>query len=304
MHRKLILGAAVACASLVMAAPAGAVPFQLTFDHMVMDTPATPNVQVVSPKGQPLTIVADVNPSTGQFTVQPSDWHFPVYTMSQPVPGTVDIELKSPASGQWDPTSGTLIFNADFLAKITVQGYGDCTKDTGPLSLSTSTTVPLAGVKFPATTTGVVTGNGAFGAGWSSLAAGTGTACSVVDPAVQGKGGLWISRGISPVPPSVSLKASAPKSVKAGSKATIKVKVSVSGADDKNPIRVCLAAPKGLSPKSSCTTIKSGLAEGKSKTVSFKVKTSKKKTGKFTLKVKASGTGVKTVTKKVTLKVK
>jgi len=307
VHRKLILGATIACAFLAAAAPAGATIVPLTFDHMVLDTPATPKMQVVTPKTQPLTVNADVNFTNGTFTVQPSDWHFPVYTMTQPVPGTVDIELKGPASGAFDPSTGNLTFNADFLATINVQGYGECTKDTGPLTLSTTTTEPIAGHPFPATATGAQSGDGAFGAGWTSLAPGTGPACAtLVDPAVQGKGGIWISRGISPVPPKLSMKVTTPKKVKAGSKATVKVTVSESGADQTSPIKVCLADPKPLSPRMSCTTLKTGLAEGKSKTITFKVKTAKKKAGKYTLKATATidnSTGVAVLQKKATLKV-
>ena len=304
MNRKFIIAGIVAGACLGAAAPAGAVPVSLQFDHVVLDTPATPKAQVVKPGGQPLVVQSDVDPSTGNFTVQPSGFTMPAYTFTSPAPGSATVSLKSPATGNVNFATGALTLNADLIATITIQGYGSCTKDTGPLTLSTATTAPLPGQNFPAGATGVATGNGAFGAGWSTLAPGTGAACSLIDGATAGKGGFWISRGISPVPATLGLSTGKLKANKPGSTSSVKVSVTAKGNNDTSPVKVCLVAAKGLSPKSKCQTI-SSLTMGKAKTLTFKVKSAKKdKKGNYALKLTASGTGVATVRKTLKLAVK
>ena len=304
MNRKFIIAGIVAGACLGAAGPAGATTVPLQFNHVVLDTPATPNAQIVTPSTQPLTVNADVNLSTGQFTVQPSDFTMPAYNFTSPAPGSATISLKNPASGQVFP-DGSLTLNADLLATINIQGYGSCTKDTGPITLSTSTTQPLQGVKFaPAGPTAVATGTGAFGYGWSTLAPGTGPACSLIDGATAGKGGFWVSRNISPVPPALALSTSKLKENKPGTTTAMKVTVKVKNNNDANPVKVCLVAAKGLSPKSKCQTI-SSLTMGKNTTLTFKVKSAKTdKKGKYALKLTASGKGVTTVRKTVKLQVK
>ncbi|HTU30464.1 MAG TPA: hypothetical protein VMF07_13860 [Solirubrobacteraceae bacterium] len=306
MHRKLIVAAAVLAVSLTAAASASAqtTPVPLSFNHFVLDTPATPYAQVVSPSTQPLTITADVDMSTGQFTVQPSDFSAPTDHFTQPLPGSVTIALASPATGQVDPTTGAVTLDADFTATVTLNGDGSCVKTTGPLTLSTAATTPLPGTAFPAGTTGVVTGTGAFGAGWSTLAPGTGTACGLVDPATAGKGGIWISRNISPatalasITPKLSVKAPKRSTVKRGKVAKVKVTLANTGASDTKSVKVCLAAKKPLSPTRSCKTVKKP-AKGSKHTMTFKVKTKKAKVRSYKLKLTATGLKAKTVTLKI-----
>jgi hypothetical protein len=305
VNRKFLIGSAVACVCLGATASAGAatIPVPLSFNHVVLDTPSTHNAQIVTPSTQPLTVTAEVDTMTGDFTVQPSGFSMPSYSFSSPVPGTVTVALKQPATGNVNFVTGAVTMNADLLANIAIESYGSCQKDTGPLTLSTSTTQPLPGQNFPAGTTGVASGPGAFGAGWSSLAPGTGQACSVVDPAVQGKGGFWVSRDISPVPPAVAAAAKAPKRTKPGKTAKVTVTVRDTGGADANPIKACLTDPRPLSPKTSCQTVKS-LAQGASKTLTFKVRTNKKKKGRYALKLRVTGKGISSVSKKVTLVVR
>ena len=311
MNRKFIIAGIVAGACLGAAGPAAAqtITVPLQFDHVVLDTPATPNAQIVKPGGQPLVVQAQVDPSNGQFTVQPSGFSMPAYSFTSPAPGTATISLKNPATGTADFANGALIMNADLLATINIQGYGSCTKDTGPITLSTSTTAPLPGQNFPAGANGITTGNGAFGYGWSNLAPGTGPACSLIDGATAGKGGFWVSRGISPVPPALGLGYGKLKPSKRGSTTVVKVTVKGKGNNDANPVKVCLVAAnkKALSVKTKCQTV-SSLALGQSKTFSFRVKSNKKDlTGKkhgYTVKATASGKGVATVTKSTKLVLK
>lgn len=305
MNRKFLIGSAVACVCLGATASAGAatttVPLQ--FDHVVLDTPATPKAQLVTPSTQPLVVAVNVDPTTGDFTVDPSGFTMPTYTFSSPVPGSVAISLKQPATGNVNFNTGAVTMNADLVANITITGEGSCQKDTGPLTLSTATTQPLPGKNFPAGATGVAGGAGAFGAGWTSLAPGTGPACGVVDGATNGQGGFWVSRHISPVPPAVTASAKAPKRTKPGKTAKVTVTVKNTGGDDSNPVKACLADPKPLSPRSQCQTVRS-LAQGASKTLTFKVRTNKHKKGRYALKLKVTGTGIRSVSKKVTLVVR
>lgn len=308
LHRKLVVGGIVAAACMGVAAPAGAAttPVPLTFNHAVIDAPTIGAAQIVTPSTQPLTITADVDTTTGQFTVQPSDFSAPTYNFSSPVPGSLTLTLKSPASGQFDPTTGAVVMNADFLANISING-GSCVKDTGALQLSTSTTKPFPGQTFGPGATSIVTNNGAFGAGWSTLAPGTGSACSLVDPAVQGAGGIWISRGIAPttptpvVAPKLSLSVGKIKTVKAGKFTSVSVKVTDKGGADSKPVKVCLTAKKPVSPKSACKTISSFKA-GASKTEKFSVKSTAHKAGSYKVTFAASGKGVTTVKKTVKVK--
>ena len=306
MNRKFIIAGIVAGACLGAAGPAGAITVPLQFNHVVLDTPGTGKAQIVTPSTQPLTVNANVDPSTGNFTVQPSDFTLPTYNFSKPAPGSSTISLKNPATGNVNFATGAVTMNADMIANITIQGLGSCTKDTGPLTLSTATTQPIPGQNFPAGATGVATGTGAFGAGWSTLAPGTGSGCSVIDSAVDGPGGFWVSRNISPVPATLGLSYGKLKVNKPGSVSVVKVTVTAKGNNATNPVKVCLAAPnrKALSVKTRCQTVKT-LAMGKSKTFSFRVKSNKKdKKGKYLLKATSSSKTLKTVTKSTKLAVK
>jgi hypothetical protein len=298
LPRKLIATAIASAAALVAAAPASATIVPLTYDHVVLDTPATPNGEVVSSSTPPLKVNADVNLATGDFTVQPPDFDFPEYSFSTPVNGTIDIFLHEPATGKVNFGTGQLAFTGIFDAKITVTGVGDCTKTVGPITLTTETQEPLPGTPFPPGASGPVSGPGAFGAGWETLNPGTGPGCGIIDSFTTGKGGIWISRGIDPKTytapgaPELSLSAKKPKAVKAGRKRIVRAVVSNTGEGDATKVKVCLRTQKGLSPRNRCRNVGT-LAAGKSKTVKIKVKSHKGKTGRFNLKWKATAAGIK-----------
>jgi hypothetical protein len=298
LPRKLIAAAATAAAALVAAAPAGAAPVALDFDHVVLDTQATPNAEVVSPSTDPLKVNADVDLATGDFTVQPADFDFPEYSFSTPVQGTIDIFLHEPASGHADFATGKLAFTGTFDAKVTVNGIGDCTKTVGPTTLTTETTNPLPGQPFPPGPTGPASGNGAFGVGWDSLDPGTGPGCGLIDSFTSGEGGIWISRGIDPSTygnsgaAKLALALRKPQAIEAGRKATVRARVRNTGDDAARSVKVCLRAPKPLSPRRHCRGI-GRLGAGKAKRVAFKVKSKRRRPGTFTLRGKATGKGIK-----------
>ncbi len=303
MHRKLAIGGAVLVAMLAFAGRAFAdttTPVQLTFDHMVLVTPDL-TAQVVSPTTQPLTVTADVDTTTGAFTIAQSDFSAPTYSFTSPVAGTAQVALAAPATGQLDPTTGAVEITGNFQSTITITGEGSCVVDTGTITLSTATTKPYPGQDFPAGETGAITGDGAFGTGWSTLPPGTGSACTLVNPAVDGTGGIWISRGISPTTttttaPKLKLTVAKPKSIKAGKSASVSATLSNTGGADTSSVKVCLAAKK-LSPASSCKTVKNPAAGAIDK-LTFKVKA--KKAGSYKLTVSATGLSSKSVTLKVT----
>jgi len=310
MQRRILIGGLAACVCLAAALPATAgaqstVPVTLNFNHLVINTSVTPDAQIVSTMTQPATVDANVDTSTGQFTVPTSGFTAPTYNFTSPTAGSLTLTLASPASGTVDPTTGALTLTADFLADITTANYGSCDQPTGTITLSTSGTTPFPGHLFPTGDTGFVTGAGAFGGGWSSLPTGTGSGCSIIDSFIQNQpGGIWISRDISPVaavPAKLALTPSKVKSVKAGKKATVKVIVANSGGSaTTSSVKVCLSVPKPLKG-SKCESIKS-LASRQTKTLSFSV-TTNEKTGSYKLTLTASSKGVSTAKKNVTLKV-
>jgi hypothetical protein len=298
LHRNLIATAIATGAALVAAAPAVADPVALDFDHVVLDTEATPNGEVVSPSTDPLRVKADVDLATGDLTVQPDDFDFPEYSFSTPVQGTIDIFLHGPASGHADFATGRLSFTGTFDAKVTVNGIGDCTKTVGPTTLTTETAKPLPGQPFPPGPTGPSSGRGAFGVGWKTLEPGTGPGCGLIDAFTSGEGGIWVSRGIdprayaNPGAPKLALKLRRPRPVKPGRRATVRARVSNSGKGAAASVRVCLRAPRPLSPRHRCRSV-GRLGAGKSHRVTFKVKTRKRRPGTFKLHGRATGKGIR-----------
>ena len=310
-HRIAVGAAAVAATMAVAATPAIAatVPIQLSFDHLTLVTPATGAQGVVTPTTQPVTATANVDPTSGAFTIDPSTFTVPTYNFTSPVPGSVSLSLANTASGTANFTTGALTMTADILATITVPSLGGaCTIDTGPLTLSTATTKPYPGQDFPAGPTGAASGDGAFGVGWTSLPAGTGPSCATIDSLIDnGAGGIWISRGIDPTAsstttataPKVAVSVTKPASVKAGKAAKVKVTVKNTGAADTKSVKVCLTAKSPLKA-SGCQTVTKPAA-GASKTLSFTVKTTAAtKAGKHVLKITATGLKAKSVAVTVT----
>ncbi|HET9074913.1 MAG TPA: hypothetical protein VFN48_10065 [Solirubrobacteraceae bacterium] len=302
MHRTLAIGSAVLATSMAFAAPAMAqtIAVPLTFDHAVLDTPVTGKAQIVTPSTKPVAVTANVDPTTGDFTVDPSAFSVPPYSFTSPVPGTASIALAKQATGVVDFATGALTMNADFLATINLGSAGSCTIDTGMLTLSTATTKPLPGHAFPAGTTGVATGDGAFGVGWPTLPAGTGQACPLVNGTVDGPGGLWISRGISPVStPKITVSAAKIVRVRRHRVATVRVTVKNSGAADTRSVKVCLAAKRPLAVVRRCQMVAKPAA-GAKHTLAFRVRTNGAKPSAYRLTISATGSRSRTVTLKVT----
>jgi hypothetical protein len=104
--------------------------------------------------------------------------------------------------------------------------------------------------------------------------------------------------------PVLAVSAKRPKAVKAGRPATVKATVGNTGDAAASGVRVCLTVPKPLKPKLQCKGV-GGLAAGASSApVRFKVRTKKNKPGRYTLALRAAGTGVDPATATTRLKVK
>jgi hypothetical protein len=307
VHRNLVIGAAAVAASLTFSAgPALAdtiAPIPLSFNHVVLETPGTGAAQLVTPSTQPLTALAEVDTTTGAFTIAPSSFSAPTYSFTKPVPGTASMALASPASGTVDFLTGGLTLTGDFLATINLGADGSCVVNTGSKTLSTAAVAPLLGSPFPAGSTGVVIGNGAFGVSWKTLPASSdGSACALLNSILDGPGGLWISRGIASSaakPATLSLKAlDKTTSVRAGKSASVKVTLANSGDAAAKTVKVCLKGKKGI-VVSSCQTVKALAANSKHSLV-FKVSTKKSlKAGSDKLTLSATGLRSQTLTLKV-----
>lgn len=301
MRRFCILAVTLVSLAVVDSAAAQPVSVPLSFNNAVLTTPGFKNVVLVSPKTAPITATAQFESTTGTFTINPSDFHFPTYSFSTPVPGTLQVTLKQPATGQFVEPTGFLTLTADYLATITLNGVGSCVADTGAQTYTTSNTTIYPGVPFPATPTGPVTGPGAFTGGWPNVSS-SGSACTLVASSLNGPGGLWISKNISP--PSANLAiAATPKSTSArvGQSRVIKVTVRDTGKLGAKSVKVCAAAGKAVHVAGArCRTV-STLAAGAKKTIKFTLQGMKP--GKFAVKLTASSTGVTTAKTHVVLKV-
>lgn len=301
MRRFCILTVTLVSLAVVDSAAAAPVSVPLSFNNAVLTTPGFKNVVLVSPKTAPITATAQFESTTGTFTINPSDFHFPTYSFNKPVPGTLQVALKQPATGQFVAPTGFLTLTADYLATITLTGVGSCVADTGAQTYTTSNTTIYPGVPFPATPTGPVTGPGAFTGGWSSVSS-SGSACALVASSLNGPGGLWISKNVSP--PSASLSVTAnPKKAKTpvGKPRVIKVTVRDTGKLAAGSVKVCAAAAKAVHVAGGkCKTV-STLAAGAAKTIKFTLRGTK--TGKFAIKFSASSSGVPTAKTVAVLKV-
>jgi uncharacterized repeat protein (TIGR01451 family) len=307
-HRLCILAVSILSLTVVESAAAQPAPVTLTFDHAVLSTPATPDTVIVSP-ATPVTMTAQYDASTGDFTVTPASFSLPPSTFTSPVPGSIQIVLGSPASGHFDASTGELTMTADYVADITVTGVGSCTIDSGVQTYSTELSSVYPGTRFPATTNGLFTGPGAISGGWSTLPAGTGSACSLINSAVDGPGGFWFSKGIAPpaskAPAALSLSSTPAKvTLAAGKSVMFTVAVKNTGGTAASNVMVCIAAPKPLSvhgPK--CRSLGS-FAAGTSIKAKFTLKTSSSAHGSYTIRFTATGKGVPVARHSSTVKIK
>ncbi|MEJ7893385.1 MAG: hypothetical protein WKF94_12165 [Solirubrobacteraceae bacterium] len=86
--------------------------------------------------------------------------------------------------------------------------------------------------------------------GWATLPPGTGSGCGLIDSFVAGPGGFWLSRGISPKPPTYSVARLAvsvrgpKKPVRSGKTATFKAVVRNAGDQPAEGVRLCVKAPQ------------------------------------------------------------
>lgn len=300
---RRVIASIAGAAALLGAAPAQALDVPLAFDNAVLDTPATPNSVVVSPDGAPITATADVDPATGAFTIDPANFDFPLYSFSEPIPGTIDVFLNAPATGQVDFTTGQVDMTADYRAEVTTQ-LGVCNVNTGPLLQSTENKKPLPGVRFPAGPTGVVSGPGAIAVSWSSLTASSDPGCNLIGPFVSGPGGFWISKGIAPpaeepdyevVALGVKVKPKV-RTAKKNKRATFNVTVRNPGDVDATGVKLCAKVGKG---KKRCVSL--GIIAARAKEVT-KVTARARRTSKIVFTAK--GTGVKQGRTTATLKIK
>jgi hypothetical protein len=312
LSRTLAIAAALTVAPLIITPPAqaAATPTPLSFDHLVLDTQVTGDADIVSDSTAPLMVTADIDPSSGDFTIDPSSFSAPTDTTSE---GSLTLALASQATGEINLSTGAVTLNGDFLATIDAPSLGgSCTIDTGPLTLSTTTTAPLPGVAFPAGLTGIQSGDGALGVGWTSLAPGTGPACLTIDSFIDSSaGGIWVSRGISPTgvtssgpdagpaAAEIALKTTQPATVAAGATAKIKVTVTNRGGADSQTVTVCLAAKAPLSPLKACQTVRDPGAKS-THTLVFRVKSTRAtQVGKHLLTLTTPGQRSQTLTLKV-----
>jgi CARDB len=305
MKKSAAPGLALALALLATSA-AHASPVTLTFDHVVLDTPATPKLEVVT-SAAPMSVAANLDQASGDFTIAPADFHFPAYTLTTPVRGTANLSLAGPASGHVDFASGLVTLTGRLAAKVTVPILGSCTITTMPLTLSTASTSPLAGRLFPTGPAGLATGPGALAGSWSSLPAGSGSACGAVGSALGGAGGVWLSKGIAPGvvltgAPSLRLTVAKPRRAKAGRKVTVPVQVANTGALDATAVAVCVKAPRRLGGKT-CKGI-GMLAAGASRNVRFAFRTRKGAAATYALKFTAAGSGLASAKQTVKLRTK
>jgi uncharacterized repeat protein (TIGR01451 family) len=307
-HHLCMLAVSVLSLTVVDAAVAQPAPVTLTFDHAVLSTPATPNTVLVSP-ATPITMTAQYDASTGDFTVAPASLTFPSSTFTSPVPGSVQIVLGSPASGHFDASTGQLTMTADYVADITVTGVGSCTIDSRVQTYSTELSTVYPGTRFPATANGLLTGPGAISGGWNTLPAGIGAGCSLINSSVDGPGGFWFSEGIAPptpkAPAALSLS-SAPTTVTiaAGKSVSFTATVKNTGGTAASNVTVCVAAPKPLRVLGRKCKSLGSLGAGTSVKAKFLLKTNSSAHGSYTIRFTATGKGVGVFKHASTIKIK
>lgn len=306
MRKLSILAAAALSLAVADVASAQTTPVPLSFDNAVLNTPATPNAVLVSPSTTPITATADVDLTTGAFTIDPANLHFPSRSFTSPAPGSIQVSLGAPATGQLIPATGQVALTADFTAQITITGVGGCAIDTGSQTYSTENSTVYPGKRFPTGPTGVATGPGAITGGWATLPDGTGPGCTLLNSLVKGPGGLWISNGVAPpAPAKVSLSSTpAKKTVAAGKSVGFTAKVKNTGGLRSSIVTVCVATPKKLSVIGKKCKSVGGLAAGASSTAKFKVKAAKTAKGSYKVQFSATGKGLTKATASSTLKVK
>jgi hypothetical protein len=305
LYSKIAVGVVALAASMAIAAPVSAQTTSLTlsFDHVVLDTEATGDAQVVSDATAPLKLTVAIDSDTGDFTVNPTGFSAPAYTFTSPVAGSATIALAGPGAGNIDFSTGAVTLTGEFLATIDLGSDGSCVVDTGPQTLSTANTQPLAGKAFPLQPSGLTAGTVALGVGWSTLpASSAGPACPLINPAVDTPGGIWISRGISPEPitatlkpPRLNLSIAKPAGVRPGARAVVAATLANTGGADLKPVKVCLAARAPLAPTRRCLTVKDP-AGGSRHNLVFTLSTTRSTGGKHQLTLSARGATPRTTT--------
>ena len=328
----------VACVgSGAAAAQAQADPFELTINHAVIDLGALKGLEILdSVTGDAHfsgTIVGD------QVTIPADGLSIPPKSITDPVAVTIQIKANDALTGTFDAATGALTLNANLRAETT--GSATCTISPIVLTLSTAATKPYLGVPFAGGLTGQGAIVAPWNTLPKSLGGGF---CDVLGQLSSGPGGLWLSHDIAtpavyvpPVDPKpVDPKPGDPKpgdpkpgdpdpgnpkdpgngtkaaklsasvgavSVKAGKTATFTVKLKNTGDGASKKVKVCVSGAKGL--KASACATASALAAGASKSVKLKVKTARKNKGHtYSLKFKATSSGLDTKSATAKLKVR
>lgn len=141
----------------------------------------------------------------GPFTVQPEDFVVPSKTFQDVlVPGlnvTVGLTTDQPVTGRINPGTGVLTADVSLNADIVLSGIltANCHLTGAPLHLATSgqlvnDTDPANPVTFDADRFAPASRKGAVVGLWDSLPPLTGDAiCGLVNGAVAGPGGIWLS---------------------------------------------------------------------------------------------------------------
>jgi len=293
----------VAGLSLVFASGAGAQSLPISFNNMVLGT-SVGNLVVASQKTAAITANATAN-ADGTFTIQPNAISIPTASFTTPVPGQVTVGLNSPATVMVNPATGQLSLSADFTASVNVTGLGQCTVDTGTQTYSTDGKGAYPGQRFPLGAQGFLTGAGAIGGGWTSLASPpVGPGCTFLASVLNGAGSLWISRNISPPSPALALTSKPSKgNVKPGKTVTFTATVKDTGGAAASKVTVCVVAPKALKLHGkTCTTIAS-IAAGATASARFTFTASKTARGKLKVSFSAKSTGLTTATARSALKI-
>jgi hypothetical protein len=196
-------GLAAFAVSGVTAGAAQADDIHLEFDEAVINLGTLQGGQLIDPATDPpATQDGEIDPETGDFTVQPEDFFIPEKTFVDVQPGInaeVAMSIDEPATGNLDIATGALTEDLDLTAVIDIISGGStlatCTVSDIPLTLETTGTLPGDPDDFDAAPFAPPTGEGAVVELWDNIPASTGdpVICPIVDGTIGGPGGIWFS---------------------------------------------------------------------------------------------------------------
>jgi hypothetical protein len=170
------------------------------FDHVVAQIGSFTDSQLVDPgvPDDPMTMDGEIDPATGDFTVQPDDFFFPEKTFQDvPAPGinvTISPLIDTPVTGNLDTTTGDADADVDLDVDIDISGGATdhCEIENIPLALETTGTLSTGGNDYDAAVFAPPTGDGAFVELWDDIPDSTGgPLCGVVNGETGGPGGIF-----------------------------------------------------------------------------------------------------------------